>query len=85
MDIFITVENFPTKLISSFKQDLKEHNIKADVQERPNGTVLFSCTTNDVTEAQIFTIIIDKYRFAKEGETIGEAEEEKLCLPQSKR
>ena len=81
MDIFITVENFPTKLIGNFKQDLKEHNIKADVQERPNGTVLFSYTTNDVTEAQIFTIIIDKYRFAKEGEAIGEEEEAVLQLP----
>lgn len=78
MDIFITVENFPTKLIGNFKQDLKEHNIKADVQERPNGTVLFSCTTNDVTEAQIFTIIIDKYRFMKGGGSSGEEEEESL-------
>lgn len=78
MDIFITVENFPTKLIGNFKQDLKEHNIKADVQERPNGTVMFSCTVEDVVKAQIAVIIMDKYRFMKGGGSSGEETEETL-------
>ena len=78
MDIFITVENFPTKLIGKFKQDLKEHNIKADVQERPNGTVMFSCTVEDVVKAQIAVIIMDKYRFMKGGGSSGEETEETL-------
>lgn len=81
MDIFITMDNFPTKFLGNFKADLKSHGIKADVQEKPNGSVLFSCTVESVVKGQIAVILADKYRFAKEGEDIGEEEETQLCIP----
>lgn len=81
MDIFITMNDFPTKLIPDFKEELKRQGIKADVLERPNKTVVFSCTVEDVVKGQIAVIIADKYRFTKEGDGIGEEEEATLQLP----
>ena len=81
MDIFITMNDFPTKLLPKFKEELKSHNIKADVQERRDGSVMFSCTGEDVVKVQIAVIIADKYRFAKGGGFSGETEEETLQLP----
>ena len=81
MDIFITMNDFPTKLIPQFKVDLRKQGIKAEVIERPSGTVMFSCTVEDVVKGQIAVIIADKYRFMKEGDSIGEEEAEALQLP----
>lgn len=78
MDIFITMNDFPTEFIPNFKDDLKKQNIKAEIQERPDGSVMFSCTVQDVVKAQIFTILVDKYRFMKGGGSSGEEEEETL-------
>lgn len=78
MDIFITMNDFPKKFLPDFKEDLKKQDIKADVQERPDGSVMFSCTVQDVVKAQIFTILVDKYRFMKGGGSSGEEEEETL-------
>ena len=78
MDIFITMNDFPKKFLPNFKEDLKKQGIKADVQERADGSVMFSCTVQDVVKAQIFTILVDKYRFMKGGGSSGEEEEETL-------
>lgn len=78
MDIFITMNDFPKKFLPDFKEDLKKQGIKADVQERPDGSVMFSCTVEDVVKAQIAVIIMDKYRFMKGGGSSGEETEETL-------
>ena len=80
MDIFITMNDFPTKYLPNFKADLKAHNIKADVTQKADGTVMFSCTVEDVVRGQIAVILADKYRFAKGGDNGGEEEEEALQL-----
>lgn len=78
MDIFITMNDFPTKFLPDFKDDLKKQGIKADVREKPDGSVMFSCTVEDVVKAQIAVIIMDKYRFMKGGGSSGEETEEAL-------
>ena len=78
MDIFITMNDFPTKLLPLLKEELKRQGIKADVQERPNKTVVFSYTSQDVVKVQIFTILLDKYRFMEGGDEDGEEKEAPL-------
>ena len=77
MNISITMTDFPAKAMPMLKEDFKSQSIKVTIQERPTGTV-FSCTTDDVTKAQIFTILLDKYRFMEGGDECGEEEEAPL-------
>jgi len=64
MKISITCENFPTQMNRKMAEELKKQGIETQIQESFTGTLFVTTNVDDVTKAQVFCIIVDKYRLA---------------------
>lgn len=67
MKITISCENFPVSLLGKMVEEISSHGITPSIQVGGTDTVFATTEVNDITKAQIFCILIDKYRFAQDG------------------
>lgn len=85
MKISITCEDFPVQMIDKMVADLAKHGLPISIQVGFFDTLFATTEVDDVTKAQIFCIIIDKYKFAHgvEGDGLDEYTRQILRRPPS--
>lgn len=67
MRIEITIENFPMDAIDMLQSDLESQGIKGTIQPGMKDLVV-TANVEDCVKGQIFTILVDKYKFWEGGD-----------------
>lgn len=64
MKISITCENFPVQMVNKLAEEISKQGIPVNIEVGFLDTLFITTNVNDVTKAQVFCILVDKYRFA---------------------
>lgn len=64
MKISITCENFPVQMVNKMAEEISKQGIPVSIEVGFLDTLFITTNVDDVTKAQVFCILVDKYRFA---------------------